>query len=87
MAYDFTNMTSLPVTQARSKLDLLIDKVADSHEPIRITGKNSNAVLISDEDWRNIHETLYLLSIPGMRDSICKGMSYPLSKMSAVLGL
>jgi prevent-host-death family protein len=73
-------MTSLPVTQARSRLYQLLDETADSHEPIQITGKRSNAVLVSEADWRSIQETLYLLSIPGMRDSIRKGMAEPLSK-------
>src|SRR5207248_5462070 len=79
----FTNasrMTSLPVTQARSKLYQLLDQAADSHEPIQITGKRSNAVLVSEEDWRSIQETLHLVSIPGMRDSIRKGMAEPLKK-------
>ena len=79
-------MTSLPVTQARSKLYQLLDEAADSHEPIQITGKRSNAVLVSEEDWRSIQETLHLVSIPGMRDGIRKGMAEPLSKASSKLG-
>ena len=75
-------MTSLPVTQARSKLYQLLDDAAASHEPIRITGKRANAVLVSEADWRSIQETLYLVSIPGMRDSIRKGMAEPLRKSS-----
>ncbi len=75
-------MTSLPVTQARSKLYQLLDEAADSHEPIQITGKRCNAVLVSEEDWRSIQETIHLLSIPGMRDSIRKGMAEPLKKSS-----
>ena len=72
-------MTSIPVTKARSQLYQLLDAAAGSHEPIQITGKRSNAVLVSEEDWRSIQETLYL-SIPGMRDSIRKGMAEPLKK-------
>jgi len=79
-------MTSLPVTQARSKLYQLLDQAADSHEPIQITGKRSNAVLVSEEDWRSIQETLYLISIPGMRESIRKGMAEPLDKSSTKPG-
>jgi len=79
-------MTSLPVTQARSRLYQLLDEAADSHEPIQITGKRSNAVLVTEDDWRSIQETLYLLSIPGMRDSIRKGMAEPLSKTSTKPG-
>src|SRR5207247_8505590 len=72
-------MTSIPVTQARSRLYQLLDEAAESHEPIQITGKRSNAVLISEDDWRSIQETLFLVSIPGMRDSIRKGMAEPLA--------
>ena len=75
-------MTSLPVTQARSKLYQLLDEAAESHEPIQITGKRANAVLVSEVDWHSIQETLYLVSIPGMRDSIRKGMAEPLRKSS-----
>ena len=79
-------MISLPVTQARSRLYQLLDEAADSHEPIQITGKRSNAVLVSEGDWRSIQETLHLISIPGMRDSIRKGMAEPLSKASSKPG-
>jgi antitoxin YefM len=79
-------MMSLPVTKARSKLYELLDEAAESHEPIQITGKRSNAVLISEEDWRSIQETLYLVSIPGMRESIRKGMAELLSKSSSKPG-
>ncbi|MEI7962366.1 MAG: type II toxin-antitoxin system Phd/YefM family antitoxin [Verrucomicrobiota bacterium] len=79
-------MTSLPVTQARSRLYQLLDEASDSHEPIQITGKRSNAILVSEEDWRSIQETLHLLSMPGMRDSIRKGMAEPLSKSSTKPG-
>ena len=75
-------MTSLPVTQARSRLYQLLDEAAESHEPIQITGKRSNAMLISEEDWRSIQETLYLVSMPGMRESIREGMAVPLEKAS-----
>jgi antitoxin YefM len=78
-------MTSIPVTQARAQLYQLVDDTASSHQPIHITGKRSNAVLVSEEDWRSIQETLYLLSIPGMRDSIRKGMKEPLSKTAKTL--
>jgi len=78
-------MTSLPVTEARSKLYQFLDEAdeaAASHEPIQITGKRCNAVLVSEDDWRSIQETLYLVSIPGMRDSIRKGMAEPPTKVS-----
>ena len=75
-------MTSLSVTQARSKLYQLLDEVADSHDPIQITSKHSNAILISEDDWRSIQETLYLVYVLGMRDSIRKGMAEPLGRTS-----
>jgi antitoxin YefM len=79
-------MTSIPVTQARSKLYQLVDDAAASHVPVQITGKRSSAVLVSEEDWRSIQETLYLLSIPGMRESIRKGLKEPLRKSTTELG-
>jgi antitoxin YefM len=79
-------MRSLPVTKARAKLSELVDEAASSHEPIQITGKRSNAVLVSEDDWRSIQETLYLLSIPGMRDSIRAGMKESLRKTSTKPG-
>jgi prevent-host-death family protein len=78
-------MTSIPVTQARSRLYQLVDDAAASHVPVQITGKRSSAVLVSENDWRSIQETLYLLSIPGMRASIRKGMREPLSKSKTEL--
>jgi prevent-host-death family protein len=73
-------MTSISATQARAQLYQLLDDASASHEPIQITGKRANAVLVAEEDWRNIQETLYLLSIPGMRASIRRGLATPLSK-------
>ncbi len=75
-------MTTLTASQARTELYKLLDKVAVSHEPIQITGKRNNAVLISEEDWSAIKETLYLLSIPKMRESIKKGLKTPLKECS-----
>jgi antitoxin YefM len=70
-------MPTVTATEARSKLYRLIDQAASSHEPIVITGKRANAVLISEDDWRAVQETLYLLSIPGMRESIREGLETP----------
>jgi prevent-host-death family protein len=75
-------MTILTVTEARAKLYTLIDETAASHQPVIITGKRGNAVLVSEEDWNAISETLYLLSIPGMRESIQEGMVQDLSECS-----
>jgi antitoxin YefM len=71
-------MTILNATEARSKLYSLIDETSASHQPVVITGKRSNAVLISEEDWNAISETLSLTAIPGMRESIKAGMQTPI---------
>jgi len=73
-------MTTLNATEARANLYSLIDEASNTHKPIRITGKRSNAVLLSEEDWNAINETLYLVSIPGMRESIQEGMNTDLSE-------
>ena len=78
-------MTILNATEARSKLYKLIDETATTHQPIIITGKRKNAVLISEEDWNAISETLYLASIPGMRESIKEGLDQDLSESSREL--
>lgn len=73
-------MKTITITEARNNIYALIDMLSIESEPIQITGKRGNAVLISEDDWRAIKETLYLTSIPGMRESIIKGMREPLSK-------
>ena len=73
-------MTSITATEARKRLYSLVDDVAESHEPIQIAGKRNSAVLVSEEDWRAIQETIYLSSIPGMRASIRKGLKTPLER-------
>ena len=67
-------MTTVNVTEARANLYKLIDDASVSHEPVVITGKRGNAVLVAEGDWNAINETLYLLSVPGMRESIIEGM-------------
>ena len=74
-------MASITATEARKTLYKLIDDVAGSHEPIQITGKRGNAVLVSEADWRAVQETLYLVSIPGMRESITEGMATPVDEL------
>ncbi len=73
-------MTTLTATEARANLYKLLDEVADTHEPILITGRRNAAVLISEEDWRAIEATMYLLSIPGMRESIIEGKNTPVEE-------
>ena len=75
-------MKTITVSKAREMLYRLLDEAATSHEPIQITGKRNNVVLISEEDWNSVQETLFLLSIPGMRESIREGMDTPLKDTS-----
>ena len=76
---------TVKATEARAKLYGLIDQVEQSHEPVLITGKRSNAVLIAEDDWKSVQETLYLLSLPGMRESLIQGVSTPTSKLKKSL--
>nr|WP_307832972.1 type II toxin-antitoxin system Phd/YefM family antitoxin [Roseibacillus ishigakijimensis] len=78
---------TVTATSARSDLYRLIDSAQTSHEPIQITGKRGNAVLVAEGDWRAIQETLYLLGIPGMRESIVEGMSEPIENCSEEIDL
>jgi antitoxin YefM len=73
-------MTILTATEARKRLYSLVDDVAESHDPIQIVGKRNSAVLLSEEDWRAIQETLFLTSIPGMRESILEGLKTPIKE-------
>jgi prevent-host-death family protein len=75
-------MTILSAAEAGKQLYQLIDEALLNHEPITITGKRGNAVLISESDWRAIQETLFLVSIPGMRDSILEGLKTPVEDCS-----
>ena len=78
-------MTTLTATAARKSLYNLVDDVAMSHDPIQIIGKRHSAVLVSEDDWRAIQETLFLTSIPGMRESIKKGLNTPIEECSEEL--
>ena len=73
-------MTTLSASEARKRLYNLVDEVKETHQPVQIVGKRSSAVLVSEEDWRAIEETLYLDSIPSMRESIKKGLKTPIEK-------
>jgi len=79
-------MTNMTATEARKQLYSLLDDVADSHEPIQIAGKRHSAVLVSEADWRAVQETLFLVSIPGMRASIRKGLKTPVAQCDKDLG-
>jgi len=78
-------MTTISATEARKQLYKLLDDVAQSHEPVQITGKRGSAVLVSEDDWRAVQETLYLVSIPGMRESILEGMATPADELGGEL--
>jgi len=78
-------LTPITASAARADLYRLIDQTAQSHQPILISGKRSSAVLVSAADWQAIQETLYLLSVPGMRESILQGMAEPLSQSDKAL--
>ena len=78
-------MSTITASEARANLYRLIDEAAESHKPIVISGKRANAVLVSEEDWSTIQETLQLLAIPGMRESIKDSMAEPLAKSKKAL--
>ncbi len=79
---DSASMASISAMEARRRLYSLIDEVGESHEPVQINGKRGNAVLLSEADWNAIQETLHLVSIPGMRESILEGLATPLEDLS-----
>lgn len=78
-------MTTITITEARKRLYRIVEDVQTSHEPVQLTGKGGNAVLVSEDDWRSIQETLFLLAVPGMRESILEGMKTPTSEMATEL--
>ena len=78
-------MTSISATEARRLLYRLVDEVCESHQPVQITSRRGNAVLLSEEDWQAVQETLFLLSIPGMRESIREGMETPVDELHSEL--
>ncbi len=78
-------MKTINITNARKELYKLVQRVIDSHEPVHITGKKGSAVMISEEDWGNIEETLYLSSLPGMKESIQEGMKTEIDECSEEL--
>ena len=78
-------MRVITASKAEQELEKLLLEAAVSHEPIQITSSSSNGVLLSEEDWRAIQETLHLLSIPGMRESIREGLNTPIEECSTEL--
>lgn len=73
-------MTTFSASEARRRLYNLVDEIKETHEPVQIVGKRNSAILIAEEDWRAIQETLYLMSIPGMRESIREGLETPIEE-------
>ena len=78
-------MASITATKARAELYRLLEEVGQTHVPVQIKGKHGSAVLVSEDDWRSIQETLHLLSVPGMRESILEGMATPVEECSREL--
>lgn len=78
-------MNTISATEARTRLYRLIDETAEAHSPLLIKGQRTNAILVSEEDWNAIQETLHLLSVPGMRESIHEGMNTPVEECSKEL--
>jgi antitoxin YefM len=77
-----TDMKTITASHARANLYRLLEEAVQSSEPIQITGKRSNTVLVSADDWHALQETVHLLSIPGIRESIRKGLETPLGECS-----
>ena len=78
-------MNTINVTNARKNLYKIIKSINDSHEPIHITGKNGAVVMIAEEDWKSIEETLFLIADPKLRKSIIDGMDEPIENCSEKL--
>jgi len=78
-------MSTLTASEARARLYRLIDEAAETHVPIRITGKRNSAVLVSEKDWASVQETMYLLSVPGMRETIREGLDTPVEEFDTEL--
>lgn len=75
-------MLTLSISRARANLFGLVKRIIRSHEPVTITGKHGNAILLAEEDWRALQETVYLLSVPGMRESVREGLATPVEDCS-----
>ncbi|MGV0026523.1 type II toxin-antitoxin system Phd/YefM family antitoxin [Phormidesmis priestleyi ANT.L61.2] len=78
-------MVMVSIQEAQVQLRELIEAVSRSHQPIVIAGESGNAVLLSESGWAGIQETLYLLSVPGMRESIRDGLATPVEECDRAL--
>jgi PHD/YefM family antitoxin component YafN of YafNO toxin-antitoxin module len=73
-------VTTLTTTEASKRLDEVLDNLAESHEVVQIAGRRHSGVLVSEDDWQAIQETLYLASVPGMKESIVEGLQTPVEQ-------
>ena len=78
-------MITVSVKEASDKLPDLVENTIEKREPVLISGENNNALLMAESDWQAMNETLHLLSVPGMRDAIKKGLSENLKSTSRKL--
>lgn len=76
-------MTTVAAKRAGANLDKLLEQAKETHEPVHIEGRRSHGMLVSEDDWRAIQETLFLVSIPGMRESVRKGLRTPIERCSS----
>ncbi len=76
-------MEAINITKARQNLYKLVKETNESHYPIHILGKDGNAVLVSEDDWRSLQETVYLHSIPGLVEAIKESESEPIEEMAS----
>lgn len=74
------NMITMNASEARENLYCLLDETTAAHEPVLIVGPRSNGALVGEEDWNAIQESLHLLSIPGIRESIREGLVTPVDE-------
>ncbi len=79
-------MTTLKASDAGERLDQILEEASDAHQPVLIAGSRRNGVLVAEEDWNAIQETLHLLSVPGMRESIVEGLATPVAECSEAPG-
>ena len=73
-------MTTLTITNFRRNIYSLIENTVKFNEPVNITTKEGNAVMISEDEYNGLIETLYLTSIPGMREKLTEGLDTPLDE-------
>ncbi len=73
-------MTTTTITNFRKNIYSLVENTVKYNEPVNITTKEGNAVMISEDEYNGLIETLYLTSIPGMREKLTEGLNTPLDE-------